>query len=71
LNTGYPRTHDLLSKTRQLACVVAARHRSLTRSGDSACEPLLLTVIHECQPYPNSSHSQRAALKLKNSIWVP
>ena len=71
LNTGYPRTHDLLSRNRQLACVVPARHRSLTRSRDSACEPLLVTVIHECHPYPNSSHSQRAAPKLKNNIWVP
>jgi hypothetical protein len=71
LNTGHPRTHDFLSKTRQLACVVATRYRSLTRSRDSACEPLLVTVIYRCQPDPNSSHSQSATLKLKNNTRVP
>jgi hypothetical protein len=70
LNTEHLKTRDLLSNTRHLACAVAARLRSLITSRDSACVPLLVTVIHKCQPYHNSSHSQRATLKLKNNIQV-
>ena len=70
LNTEHLKTRVLLSKTSHLACAVAARLRSPTRSRDSACEPLLVTVIHKGQPCPNSSHSQRATLKHKNNIQV-